>query len=167
MPKPINIDKSGDSAELQALFDAIAAGAPPAVHDPMAAADASGDNDELQALFDSVATKVATTAPVAAATKPPGSDEAVFDRFGQLLRQLHDDLRNLGDGGGYDQAAGRSVDAVDLVRGLEIRLLRALTESMPAEREAAVPPELLSALRHSDRAMPQEQVDELLRSLGF
>jgi len=167
MPKPINIDKTGDSTELQALFDAIAAGAPPAVHDSMAAADASGDNDELQALFDSVAAKLAATAPVAVATKPPGSDEVVFNRLGQLLRQLHDDLRNLGDGGVYDQAAGRSVDAVDLLRGLEIRLLRALTESMPAEREAAVPPGPLSALRRSDTAMPQEKVDELLRSLGF
>jgi chemotaxis regulatin CheY-phosphate phosphatase CheZ len=166
MAKPINIDESGDSAELQALFDAIAAGAPPAVHDPMAAADASGDNDELQALFDSVSAQLAATAPAAAAP-PPGSDEAVFGRFGQLLRQFHDDMRNLGDGGVYDQAAGRSVDAADLLRGLEIRLLRALTESMPAEREAAVPPGLLSALRRSDREMPQEQVDELLRSLGF
>ena len=89
------------------------------------------------------------------------------DSYMRMWSNFADYLRNLGDGGGYDQAAGRSVDAVDLVRGLEIRLLRALTESMPAEREAAVPPGLLSALRRSDRAMPQEQVDELLRSLGF
>jgi hypothetical protein len=165
MAKPIDIDKSGDSAELQALFDAIAAGAPPAVPDPMAAGDASGDNDELQALFDSVAARLA--APVAAVPPTPGSDEAVFNRFGQLLRQLHDDLRNLGDGRGYDAAAGRSLDAIDLVRGLEIRLLRALTESMPAARAAAVPSGLLDALRRSDTALPQEQADELLRRLGF
>jgi chemotaxis regulatin CheY-phosphate phosphatase CheZ len=167
MVKPINIDKSGDSAELQALFDAIAAGAPPAMPDPLAATHAEGDNDELQALFDSVAARVAATAPVAAAPPSPGSAEAVFNRFGHLLRQLHDDLRNLGEGGGYNAAAGRSVDAVDLLRRLEIRLLRALTESMPAAREGAVPPGLLDALRRSDIALPQQQADELLRRLGF
>jgi chemotaxis protein CheZ len=167
MPKPIDIDKSGDSAELQALFDAIAAGALPAVHDSLAAVDASGDNDELQALFDSVAAEVAITTPRAMAAKPPGDDQAIFDRFGRLLRQLHEDLRNLGDGAGYDHAAGRSVEAIDLLRELEIRLLRAMTESMPAARAAAVPPGLLDALRHNDSAMPRERVDELLRSLGF
>jgi chemotaxis protein CheZ len=167
MAKPIDIDKSGDSAELQALFDAIAAGAPSAVPDAMAAGDASGDSAELQALFDSVSARVAASATVAAAPPTPGSDEAVFNRFGQLLRQLHDDLRNLRDGRASDAAAGRSLDAIDLVRGLEIRLLRALTESMPAARAAAVPPGLLDALRRSDIALPQEQADELLRRLGF
>ena len=153
MPKPINIDKSGDSAELQALFDAIAAGAPPAVHDPMAAADASGDNDELQALFDSVAALVAASSPV------PSSDGAVFERVGRVLRQLHDETRDLGDGSGCD--------ATDLLRRFETRLLRALAESMSAERQAAVAPALLDALRRDDPAMPRQMADELLRNMGF
>lgn len=94
MVKPIRADDAGDTEDLQALFDSIAAGAPPAPPPPPPQ-DATGDSDELQALFDSVA-----QAPVAEPIANPGDvgapDEAVFNRIGQLARQLHDSLRGLG-----------------------------------------------------------------------
>jgi chemotaxis regulatin CheY-phosphate phosphatase CheZ len=152
MAKPINPAESGDSAELQALFDAIAAGAQPE-GEPVAAADASGDSAELQALFDSVAAQVAASSP------PPGSDGAVFERVGRVLRQLHDETRDPGDGSGSE--------ATELLRRFETRLLRVLAESMSAERQAAVAPALLDALRRDDPALPRQTVDELLRSMGF
>ena len=59
MAKPINFDESGDSDDLQSLFDSIAVGKPP-VSAPVAssAPDASGDSDDLQALFDAVVEQV-------------------------------------------------------------------------------------------------------------
>jgi chemotaxis protein CheZ len=98
MAKPIKADDGNDSEDLQALFDSIAAGAPPAPPPPVRA-DSSGDSDDLQALFDSVA-RAQPAAPAAgprANTVDAGpQEEVVFNRLGQLARQLHDSLRGLG-----------------------------------------------------------------------
>lgn len=99
-----NTDDSGDSDDLQALFDSIAGGTPPAVPTPASAPapaqqDSAGDSDELQALFDSVAQAPAQAAGVAPApTVAAAADprEAVFNGLGLLARQLHDSLRGLG-----------------------------------------------------------------------
>jgi chemotaxis protein CheZ len=100
MANPIKADDGSDSEDLQALFDSIAAGAPPAPPPAPARSDATGDSDDLQALFDSVAQ---TQSVDAAASAPEGSadgggpqEEAVFNRLGHLARQLHDSLRGLG-----------------------------------------------------------------------
>ncbi len=106
MNKPIKFDESGDSQDLQALFDTIASGSPPT--QPAPAPDPSGDSDDLQALFDSVVEHVTEAAPpVASATVLSGEDfgdaatqEAVFNRIGHLARKLHDSMRELG----YDKA---------------------------------------------------------------
>lgn len=98
-------DDSGDSDDLQALFDSIAGGTPavaPALAPTPATAqpDAAGDSDELQALFDSVmqaspqAAGVAPAPTFASAAADP--KEAVFNGLGLLARQLHDSLRGLG-----------------------------------------------------------------------
>ena len=96
MVKPVKFDESGDSDDLQALFDTIASSAPPPA--PIVEPDASGDSDDLQALFDSVVADVA--APEASAPAAPAEDgpqeEVVFNRLGHLARQLHDSLRELG-----------------------------------------------------------------------
>ena len=90
MTPPSTQDDGQDSDDLQALFDSVAATAPPPSRAPLAAAaagDASGDSDELEALFDSV---VATVAPppivtAAAVTAMGDSDElqALFDSVSQ------------------------------------------------------------------------------------
>jgi chemotaxis protein CheZ len=102
MSKKSKVDPMGDSDELQALFDSIAA-------DPFAAAgggvepagavlsvDESGDNDELQALFDAVAEQTAEPACSAEEPAAAASDGVVYNRLGQLARQVHDALRELG-----------------------------------------------------------------------
>ncbi|MDD5247917.1 MAG: protein phosphatase CheZ [Rhodocyclaceae bacterium] len=147
MAKPINFDESGDSEDLQSLFDSIAAGrtpAPPPTASPRP--NHSGDSDELQALFDSVAEQVAE-APKGAASAAAGdmsTQEVAFNRIGHMARQLHDSLRELG----YDkmlentaktipdarqrltyiaqmteQAASRVLNATDIAKPLQDSLL--------------------------------------------
>jgi chemotaxis protein CheZ len=120
---------SGDSSDLEALFDSISSGgavaeAPPAAA-PVAAkpslmqqaregGGATDDSDELQALFDSVAVK---PEPLAAA-KPAGAaaeeddewqgQDKVFNRVGQMARQLHNTLTDLG----YDKLVEKTVSAL-------------------------------------------------------
>lgn len=158
MVTPAKFDESGDSEDLQALFDTIASTSAPA---PIVQAepDASGDCAELQALFDSVSADVSSPAPVeaaaaqpAAAAEPASQEEAVFNRIGQLARQLHDNLRELG----YDkviedtarqipdarqrltyiaqmteQAASRVLNAADIAKPIQDDLL-ARMESLEA-----------------------------------
>ncbi len=122
---------SGDSEDLEALFDSIAAGSaavavpPPAPPTPPArpslmqqareGGDASEDSDELQALFDSVAsTRAPVAAPASAASAPVAGGEEwsgqdrVFQKVGQMARQLHDTLRELG----YDKLVEQTVNAL-------------------------------------------------------
>ncbi|MCX7146906.1 MAG: protein phosphatase CheZ [Sulfuritalea sp.] len=100
MANPIKADDGSDSEDLQALFDSIAAGAPPAPPPAPARSDATGDSDDLQALFDSVAQAqpagAAASAPEGSADGGGPQEEAVFNRLGHLARQLHDSLRGLG-----------------------------------------------------------------------
>lgn len=117
-----------DSAELEALFDSIAADAaqPPA---PVAPAPAPavgqpqvaevGDNDDLQALFDTVASEyspviepaaqpVAGDASAASGGQAWPGQEAVFNRIGHMTRLLHDNLRELG----YDKLLEQTMSAL-------------------------------------------------------
>ena len=126
MAKKLKFDESGDSDDLQALFDSIAASpAKPVVQvvEPAANSD-DGDNDELQALFDAVAGQFDTVpepapavAPAPAPAQAPAgvaavkadpSPEAVFQRIGQMTRQVHDTLRELG----YDDALQEAASAI-------------------------------------------------------
>ena len=145
MNKPVKLDETGDSDDLQALFDSIAADAasPPAPAAPPKP-DPAGDNDELQALFDTVAAQVAETPDGTEATDSVSPQEAVFNKLGHLARQLHDSMRELG----YDrmleetarqipdarqrltyiaqmteQAASRVLNATDIAKPLQDQLL--------------------------------------------
>ena len=162
MSKRPKVDESADSDDLQALFDSIAS--PPAAGPAVAvsaqvvnaAADDNADNDELQALFDAVAAEMepgahersAAPAPtlITAAESPAAQfDEAaaVYTRLGQMTRQLHDSLHELGlDVAVQDavqampdarerldyialmteQAASRVLNATDIARPLQDRV---------------------------------------------
>ncbi len=120
MAKPIKFDESGDSEDLQALFDSIAAEGKGATVvsavcavSKSSAPDASGDSDELQALFDSVVSQVAQPEEASGAhldaepTAPQGSTQ-VFNRLGQMTRELHNTLRELG----YDKVLEDTARAI-------------------------------------------------------
>lgn len=102
MVKPVNFDESGDSDDLQALFDSIAAAGGAPAPAPVVVPEKAGDSDDLQALFDSVAAQVGEQVPpmVPGADAGQGSEKEVFNKLGHLARQLHDSLRQLG----YDKA---------------------------------------------------------------
>lgn len=92
MADPVKSQESGDSADLQALFDSVATSvaAPVAAPEPE---DATEDSNELQALFDSVA---ADSVPVSIQDGEGSTQDRVFNRIGQMARQLHDTLHELG-----------------------------------------------------------------------
>ena len=121
---------SGDSSELEALFDSIASGpvksAAPALQpqpEPAAAAkpsllkqalesdDSTEDSNDLQALFDSVSKKLAAAkareARAAEASEDWPVQEKVFQKVGVMARQLHDILGDLG----YDKLIEKTVSA--------------------------------------------------------
>ncbi len=118
---------SGDSADLEALFDSIAAGqapqpvmapAPNPVQAPAPTLAASqsrggsseiGDSDELQALFDSVASTNPPATEAAADEAEEWEGQAkVFHRVGNMARQLHNTLRELG----YDKIVAQTMEAL-------------------------------------------------------
>jgi len=114
---------TNDTADLEALFDTIAADYAPVAPVPVAevktasvaakAPSASDDNDDLQALFDSVsaeAQSIHVAAPVAAAGggEAWSQQETVFNRIGQMARSLHDTLSQLG----YDKFLEKTVSAL-------------------------------------------------------
>lgn len=169
MSKRAKFDESGDSDELQALFDSIASepavrSVAPARPAALPTMETTGDSDELQALFDAVAAQhaaaepgLATAPPTPASARPwarpagpraapadaapaDAASDAVFNRIGQLTRQVHDTLRELGlDGAlrdvaevmpdarerlGYivhmtEKAASRVLNATDIARPLQ------------------------------------------------
>ncbi|MCE1172285.1 MAG: protein phosphatase CheZ, partial [Azovibrio sp.] len=103
-----------DSNDLEALFDSIAADysvVKPAEPAPAVAAKPIpevGDNDELQALFDSVSAKVEEAVPEGGDNASWDSQEAVFNKIGQMARTLHDTLSQLG----YDKLLEKTVSAL-------------------------------------------------------
>lgn len=134
MAKRMKFDESGDSDDLQALFDSIASVPEKPKLEVIAAAvaDDGADSDDLQALFDAVAGEFAAApeaAPAAEAVAPeapaieaasaataPGDEhscEVVYKRLGQMTRKVHDALRELG----FDQS------------------LQSVAEAMPDARE--------------------------------
>ena len=125
---------TGDSSELEALFDSIAGGvaatAPaPAAHSASIAETrpslmqqaregdgSSDDSQDLQALFDSIAENTfagAASAVVGADGLSEDSEnwpvqDKVFQQVGQMARQLHDTLGGLG----YDKLLERTASAI-------------------------------------------------------
>ena len=148
MAKPIKFDESGDSTDLQALFDSFAAGSPPPP--PAQVPDASGDSNDLQALFDSVSEQVAHP-EVAAVRGAPGGvhdegrkQETAFTRIGQMARKLHDSLGELGYDKVLEEAARQIPDARErlayittMTEQAASRVLNATDIAKPAQDELA------------------------------
>jgi chemotaxis protein CheZ len=157
MVKPIKFDESGDSTDLQALFDSIALGSAPAA--PMVSEpDPSGDSDDLQALFDSVSDQVSASAqaaePVAAqvASDDATVQEAVFNRIGHLARNLHDSLRELGYDKSLEETARQIPDAQErlnyiaqMTEQAASKVLNACDIAKPAQDELAAVIKVLGA----------------------
>ncbi len=123
---------SGDSSDLEALFDSIASGTAPAAGAPIntpppaagkpslmqQARESDGstdDTDDLQALFDSIAVKKTAGPAAGAGGTDSGGDEIdwpvqekVFKQVGLMARQLHDTLGALG----YDKLIENTVSAL-------------------------------------------------------
>lgn len=111
MAKRLKFDESGDSDDLQALFDSIA-GTPAVTPQPhlevVSPKTASGgDDDDLQALFDTVASEYEAPGE-AQPDAPASSSDKVFNRIGVMTRQLHDTLRELG----YDRSLQEAAHAI-------------------------------------------------------
>lgn len=156
MVKPIKFDETGDSADLQALFDSIAVGAEPAAP-AVAEPDPSGDSSDLQALFDSVSEQVAdsTTAaqpvPPAAGGGEAAGQEAVFNSIGHLARKLHDSLRELG----YDKTLQETAQQIPDARE-RLNYIAQMTEQAASK-----------VLNACDIAKPvQDQLDAVVKVLG-
>jgi chemotaxis protein CheZ len=142
MVKPIKFDESGDSQDLQALFDSIASSAARAA--PVPEPDPSGDSDDLQALFDSVVLQVAETEAVAAPDHGGGDSrqDAVFNRIGHLARNLHDSLRELGYDKALEETARQIPDARErldyiarMTEQAASRVLNACDIALPPQNE--------------------------------
>ncbi|MBL8447325.1 MAG: protein phosphatase CheZ [Zoogloeaceae bacterium] len=123
MAKKMKFDDSGDSDDLQALFDSIASAPVTPKLEVVSAQRDGADTDDLQALFDEVAAEFdgPEAEGEAAGNLVPDTDlegegdetsehscDAVFTKLGHMTRQLHDTLRALG----YDQALQDAADAV-------------------------------------------------------
>lgn len=112
-----------DTDELEALFDDIVAKNAAAVTPSAAKTEAKSanktaqDSDDLEALFDSI---VAGNAPQAenivsvSEQKPAAPD--VFNKIGQMTRELHDALRELGLDKNLEKAAASIPDARDRLK---------------------------------------------------
>lgn len=157
MAKPIKFDESGDSQDLQALFDSIAAGPAPAPPPP--APDPSGDSDDLQALFDSVSDQVAESA-TAAAPESVGRDaeagavtqEDVFNRIGHMARKLHDNMRELGYDRMLEDTARQMPDAEE-----RLNYIARMTEQAASR-----------VLNATDIAKPaQDELERRVKALGI
>lgn len=148
-------NENADSADLEALFDSVAAQAaqPAAAKAPsvMAAAteggSSAGDSDDLQALFDNVAARAAQigeSADSAAGENWQGQDRA-FNKIGQLVRQLHDSLLGLG----YDKFLEKTVSALpdakdrlayvaNLTEQAACRVLNATDIALPIQEQLGI-----------------------------
>ena len=121
-PEPAVGGASGDTDDLEALFDQMAAGAAPAA---VAAAPA-----------------VALVAAVPAPNAEPTDEHTknMYERLGGIVRVMHDSLRELGYDKALTEASSQIVDAQDrleyvasLTEQAANKVLNTLDEGMPAQ----------------------------------
>ncbi|MFA7270026.1 MAG: protein phosphatase CheZ [Sterolibacterium sp.] len=157
MAKPIKFDESSDNEDLQALFDSIAAGSEvsmQATKETAPVVDTSGDSDDLQALFDSVSSQVQESATPDPVQSKAGAAEAptVFSSLGQMTRELHDTLRELGHDKILGEAARTIPDArqrlsyiVQMTEQAASRALNAIEIAKPLQEDMQTQSEALGS----------------------
>lgn len=163
--------QSGDSDELQALFDSIV-GSAGNVSEPEQPVD--GDNEELQALFDAVAQQFSATeksgmqANLSAAAPEPTHvpHDEIIQRLGKVARQLHEALKELGCETVVAEAAQAVPDARERLRYIAqlteqaaSRVLNATDIAIPLQKSLAEKAEGLKKRWNdlfANRLSPQE-----------
>ena len=145
----------------------------------------SGDSAELEALFDSIASaneppppppppKAVAPAPTAPAAKSAEKDAAVdvYSQVGQLTRQLHDTLRELGYDRSIEKAVGKMPDARDrlnyistLTEQAAVKTLNATEVAKPLQESLEASAKQLSA-RWQQLMDGQLSVDEFKQLVG-
>ena len=126
---------SGDSPELEALFDSIAF-AEEAKTEPAAEPKTEGDTPELEDLFDSITQ--AMTEGEGGGTGEGGGSEKVFVRVGQMTRSLHNLLRELGFDKTLEKFADELPDNGDRLNYIAAMTAQAAEKTLNAA-EAAKP----------------------------
>lgn len=122
---------SGDSPDLEALFDSIASAPVPA---PAAAKVDHSDTPELESLFDSISNAVARDDESSDGECP----ERVFSQLGQMTRGLHNLLRELGYDKTLEKVASSMPDNRDRLNYIAAMTAQAAERTLNAA-EAAQP----------------------------
>jgi len=144
---------SGDSAELQALFDSIAVPAP-ASPAPVASPSAGGDSPELEALFENVAAQ-ATAAPMA----EPAAVEIDADGDSPELEALFDSLATAPS---PEPEPVTEADTPELETLFDKIAQAVAIDGPPAETEGACPEYVFAQVGNMTR-----HLHNLLRELGL
>jgi chemotaxis protein CheZ len=122
---------SGDSPDLEALFDSIAFAPPP--EPPKAEARRDGDTPELESLFDSIAHAVSESEGGEAEGACP---ERVFSQLGQMTRGLHNLLRELGYDKTLEKVASELPDNRDRLNYIAAMTAKAAERTLNAAEVA-------------------------------
>lgn len=171
MAKKPKFEPSGDADDLQSLFDSMAGATsdrPRLEVIDAKVADGSEPHD-LQALFDSVAesfddTAVGSESPAVETGAMQG--DALYRKLGQLTRQVHESLRELGHDSSLEQAAEAIPDACERLNHIAqtteqavSRVLNATDIAMPIQDRVGGRADTLRA--QWDRVLANElSVDE-------
>jgi chemotaxis protein CheZ len=124
---------SGDSPELEALFDSFAV-PPPQATPAVAKEAASSDSLELESLFDSIAQAVSQEE--AGASPRASGDERVFSQVGQMTRSLHNLLRELGFDKALSEVAQEMPDTKDRLNYIAAMTAQAAERTLNAAEVA-------------------------------
>jgi chemotaxis protein CheZ len=124
---------SGDSPDLEALFDSIASTTAP-VPEPVAPKADHSDTPELESLFDSISNAVAHEDAAGEGECP----ERVFSQLGQMTRGLHNMLRELGYDKTLEKVASVMPDNRDRLNYIAAMTAQAAERTLNAA-EAAQP----------------------------
>lgn len=169
MVKKMKFDESGDSDDLQALFDSIALAPAAPKLEVVSAKNDTGDSDDLQALFDEVAADF--DGPDAEVFDGNGdgldsapsdglgehSCDAVFNKIGHMTRQVHDTLRALG----YDEALHDAAEAVPDARERLVYIAKMTEQAASRVLNATDIAQPLQEELHQGAEILQQQWDRL------